>query len=289
MRKPNEIYLNGNSSTVQIASTHETSKVQIFNSPIFGKIRVTTDKNGNPLFCLIDICTSIGITNSRVVKTRLDKDDVCLIDAIDNLGRNQQLTFVTESGMYDVILRSDSPQAKPFKRWVTRDVLPTIRKTGSYSIQPQTPQTYLEALKALVSSEEEKQVLALEKKQLEERNAKLQPKADFADCIMQASTCISVAEMANILKQNGLFYKGQNALYGYLRYNGYLLQRGIRRNLPSQKAIDKGVMRIAERPYITNGQVGFHRITVITPYGQKFFLQLFRSMKENNENIMTLF
>lgn len=128
-----------------------------------------------------------------------------------------------------------------------------------------------------------------EKKQLEQQNAKLQPKADFADCIMQASTCISVAEMANILKQNGLFYKGQNALYGYLRYNGYLLQRGIRRNLPSQKAINKGVMRIAERPYITNGQVGFNRITVITPYGQKFFLQLFRSMKENNENIMTLF
>lgn len=155
--------------------------------------------------------------------------------------------------------------------------------------KPQTPQTYLEALKALVSSEEEKQRLAQEKQQLEEKNAKLQPKADFADCIMQASTCISVAEMANILKQNGLFHKGQNALYGYLRYNGYLLQRGIRRNLPSQKAIDKGVMRIAERPYITDGQVGFNRITVITPYGQKFFLQLFRSIKESNDNIMTLF
>lgn len=155
--------------------------------------------------------------------------------------------------------------------------------------KPQTPQTYLEALKALVSSEEEKQRLAQEKQQLEEKNAKLQPKADFADCIMQASTCISVAEMANILKQNGLFHKGQNALYGHLRYNGYLLQRGIRRNLPSQKAIDKGVMRIAERPYITDGQVGFNRITVITPYGQKFFLQLFRSIKESNDNIMTLF
>lgn len=155
--------------------------------------------------------------------------------------------------------------------------------------KPQTPQTYLEALKALVSSEEEKQRLAQEKQQLEEKNAKLQPKADFVDCIMQASTCISVAEMANILKQNGLFHKGQNALYGYLRYNGYLLQRGIRRNLPSQKAIDKGVMRIAERPYITDGQVGFNRITVITPYGQKFFLQLFRSIKESNDNIMTLF
>ena len=148
MRKPNEIHLNGNNSTVQIASAHETSKVQVFNSPIFGKIRVSTDKNGDPLFCLVDICTSIGIFNNRVVKTRLDKDDVCLIDTIDNLGRNQHLTFVTESGMYDVVLRSDSPQAKPFRKWVTKDVLPTIRKIGSYSIQPQhnIPQTYSDAL-----------------------------------------------------------------------------------------------------------------------------------------------
>lgn len=168
---------------------------------------------------------------------------------------------------------------------VYRQVFHKVTNTPVYLI----PQTYSEALLLAANQAREIEQLNLEKQQLASENERNRPKVQFADCIMQASTCISVAEMANILKQNGLFYKGQNALYGYLRYNGYLLQRGIRRNLPSQKAINKGVMRIAERPYITNGQVGFNRITVITPYGQKFFLQLFRSMKENNENIMTLF
>lgn len=168
---------------------------------------------------------------------------------------------------------------------VYRQVFHKVTNTPVYLI----PQTYSEALLLAANQARGIEQLNLEKQQLASENERNRPKVQFADCIMQASTCISVAEMANILKQNGLFYKGQNALYGYLRYNGYLLQRGIRRNLPSQKAINKGAMRIAERPYITNGQVGFNRITVITPYGQKFFLQLFRSMKENNENIMTLF
>lgn len=289
MRKPNEIYLNGNNSTVQIALTHETSKIQVFNSPIFGKIRVSTDENGNPLFCLIDICTSIGIANHRNVKNRLDKDDVHLMDATDNLGRSQQLTFVSEGGMYDVILRSDSPKAKPFKKWVTGDVLPTIRKNGSYSVQPQLPQTYLEALKALVSSEEEKQLLELENRQLNEENERNLPKVEFAESIMQSPTCISVGEMANILKQNKLFNKGQNALYEYLRFNRYLLSRGGRRNLPSQKSINMGIMKIAENYSETERAIIINRKAVITPYGQKFFLELFRKRKEINGNMITLF
>lgn len=168
---------------------------------------------------------------------------------------------------------------------VYRQAFHKVADTPIYLI----PQTYSEALLLAANQAREIEQLNLEKKKLVSENERNRPKVQFADCIMQASTCISVAEMANILKQNGLFHKGQNALYGYLRYNGYLLQRGIRRNLPSQKAIDKGVMRIAERPYITDGQVGFNRITVITPYGQKFFLQLFRSRKENNGNIIKLF
>lgn len=289
MRKPNEIYLSGNNSTVQIALTHETSKVQVFNSPIFGKTRVSIDESGNPLFCLIDICTSIGIANHRNVKNRLDKDDVHLMDTTDNLGRNQQLIFVSESGMYDVILRSDSPKAKPFKKWVTGAVLPTIRKNGSYSVHPQLPQTYLEALKALVSSEEEKQLLELENRQLNEENERNQPKVEFAESIMQSPTCISVGEMANILKQNKLFNKGQNALYEFLRLNGYLLCRGGRRNLPSLKSMNMGVMKIAEESSETDRTIIIHRKAVITPYGQKFFLELFRKRKEKNRNMTMLF
>lgn len=84
-----------------------------------------------------DICDVIGILNSRNVKSRLDIYDVRQIDIIDSLGRNQQATFVTESGLYDVIIRSDSEKAKPFRRWVTTDVLPSIRKHGAYM----TPET----------------------------------------------------------------------------------------------------------------------------------------------------
>lgn len=126
---------------------------------------------------------------------------------------------------------------------VYRQVFHKVTNTPVYLI----PQTYSEALLLAANQAKEIEQLNLEKQQLASENEKNRPKVQFADCIMQASTCISVAEMANILKQNGLFYKGQNALYGYLRYNGYLLQRGIRRNLPSQKAIEKGIMRIAEQ------------------------------------------
>jgi len=177
MLQLSENYLNGNNSTVQTTSAHETSKVQVFNSPIFGKIRVSTDKNGDPLFCLVDICTSIGIVNHRNVKNRLDKDDVHQVDTPTG-GGSQSMVYVTESGMYDVILRSDSPKAKPFKKWVSGDVLPTIRKTGSYSIQPQhnIPQTYSDALllaanqaRQIENLKEENHLLVLENNSYRER------------------------------------------------------------------------------------------------------------------------
>lgn len=108
------------------------NNVQVFSNSQFGEIRTITSENREPLFCLNDLCKALGIKNSRDVKSRLDADDVVLADATDNLGRRQQTTFVTESGMYDVILRSDAPTAKPFRKWVTSEVLPSIRKSGSY-------------------------------------------------------------------------------------------------------------------------------------------------------------
>lgn len=276
----NEIHLNGNNSTVQTTSAHETSEVQVFNSPIFGKIRVTTDSNGNPLFCLVDICTSIGIVNHRNVKNRLDKDDVYLIDTPTS-GGLQSIIYVTESGMYDVILRSDSPKAKPFKKWVTGDVLPTIRKTGSYSIQPQfdVPQSFSEAL--MLAANQAKQIEEQQKviEQKDAKIAKIQPKAAFADCIMQSNDCISVGEMANILKQNGLFRKGQNALYEWLRWSGYLLSKGARYNLPSQRSMSLGIMKIAENAQPQKGNVLINRKAIITPYGQRYFISLFSKGK----------
>ena len=125
-----------------------------------------------------------------------------------------------------------------------------------------------ELLLIALQAEEEKERLAQEKKILEEKNAKLQPKADFADCIMQSNDCISVGEMANILKQNGLFKRGRNALYEWMRWNGYLLSRGARYNLPSQKSMSLGIMKIAESIQSVREQVFINRKAVITLTGR---------------------
>ena len=109
------------------------NSIAIFKNERFGEIRVagTSDE---PLFCLADICRAMGISNVGNVKNRLDEDDVRLTDTTDSLGRTQQINFVTESGLYDVIIRSDSEIAKPFRKWITSEVLPSIRKTGKYDI-----------------------------------------------------------------------------------------------------------------------------------------------------------
>lgn len=122
------------------------ANIEIFKNERFGEVRVAGTSE-QPLFCLADVCKAIGITNARNVKDRLDEEDVRLVDTL-TAGGMQKLTYVTESGMYDVIMRSDSDKAKPFRKWVTSEVLPSIRKTGSYSVQKQyeIPQSYSEAL-----------------------------------------------------------------------------------------------------------------------------------------------
>ena len=141
------------------------------------------------------------------------------------------------------------------------------------------PQTFSEAL--MLAANQAKQIEEQQKviEQKDAKIAKIQPKAAFADCIMQSNDCISVGEMANILKQNGLFRKGRNALYEWLRWNGYLLSRGARYNLPSQKSMSLGIMKIAEEVQSVRGHIFINRKAVITPYGQKFFINTFSKGK----------
>jgi anti-repressor protein len=126
------------------------------------KIRVIVE-NGEPKWVLKDLCDVLGLSNPTAVADRLDKDDLSLTYLIDNLGRQQQTNVVNESGLYDVILRSDKLEARKFKRWITHEVLPQIRKTGSYI---KTPQTYIQALEVLIEAEREKERLAFENSDL---------------------------------------------------------------------------------------------------------------------------
>lgn len=113
------------------------SKVEIFKNEQFGTIRIILDENQEPLFCLADVCDVLELQGSAVVR-RLDDDVISSHPIIDSLNREQIVNFVSESGLYDVILGCRKPKAKPFKDWVTKEVLPTIRKTGYYSVKPMT-------------------------------------------------------------------------------------------------------------------------------------------------------
>lgn len=103
------------------------------------QVRVSIDQNGDPWWVATDVCAVLGIANGRQAVGRIDSDDVCSTDAIDSLGRTQRSSTVNEAGLYSLILASRKPEAKAFKRWLTHEVLPTLRRTGSYSVEPQLP------------------------------------------------------------------------------------------------------------------------------------------------------
>ena len=136
----------------------QTNSIQVFNSPQFGQVR-TAGTSDNPLFCLADLCKAVGLSNPSSVKARLDAEDVQLIDlhalnSTEGIGAGNTVSnFVTESGFYDVLLQSSSPKVKPFRKWVTGEVLPSIRKTGGYSVQQLSRK---ELLQLALEAEEEK-------------------------------------------------------------------------------------------------------------------------------------
>lgn len=246
------------------------NEVQIFKSEQFGEIR-TAGTADNPMFCLADVCQAIGIANPRNVKNRLDEDDVHLVDTIDNLGRTQQVTFVTESGLYDVIIRSDSEQSKPFRRWVTREVLPAIRKTGSYTARQMSRK---ELAQMIIQQEEEMEVLRLENKQKEEQLTEQKPKVVFADAIVGSKSSCLIGELAKIITQNG-YEIGQNRLFAWMRENHYLGTIGEYYNIPCHKYLEQGLFELKKNVHSQNGQM----VTTITPKvtgkGQQYFINKF--------------
>jgi prophage antirepressor-like protein len=122
------------------------NELQIFNNEEFGEVR-TVVLNSEPMFCLADVCKALDIKNATDVAKRLDDDERTRL----NLGRQGETNFVTESGLYAVILRSDKPNAKKFRKWITGEVLPSIRKTGSYG----KPMTTAEKIQLLAQGNEE--------------------------------------------------------------------------------------------------------------------------------------
>lgn len=208
------------------------NELQIFNNEEFGSVRTIT-KDNEAWFCLSDICKALEIKNATDVAKRLEEDEVTRL----NLGsQSGETNFVTESGLYAVILRSDKPNARKFRKWVTSEVLPSIRKYGTYCL----PRTYKEALAQLLIEVDKNEKLELE-------NKEMKPKADFFDAVADSKTAISMNEVAKVLNIKGY---GRNNLFEFLRENKVL----DRWNVPYQKYVDNGWFRVIEQHYQKNGE-----------------------------------
>lgn len=279
--------------------------IQIFKNPEFGEVR-TAGTPENPLFCLADICRVLDLQPSRV-KDRLEYGVISSNPISDSLGREQLANFVNEDGLYDVILDSRKPEAKKFRKWVTSEVLPSIRKSGGYIVSSpnDTPEDIL--VRAVLVAQEsierknkqiselqeaidnKDQQLHIEAMRVEEKQQQIEdqqrtisdltPGYNFSRAVEASKKSILISEMAKILTQNG-YVIGQNRLYKYLRDNGYLFSKGEQYNLPVQRYMEMGIFEIKK---VVISQPGGTAITTnttkITPKGQIYFVNKFIAQK----------
>lgn len=248
------------------------NELQVFNYE--GSTVRTVMKDGAPWWVLKDVCSVLEIENSRNVTARLDGDEKD-VHSVDTPGGRQEVTIINESGLYNVILRSEKPEAKRFKRWVTHEVLPTIRKHGAYLTAAKleelmnNPDAWIKVLTALKEERQEKERLQLQ-------SAVDKPKVLFADAVSVSEGTILIGELAKILKGNGMDI-GQNRLFERLRQDGFLIKRkGTDYNAPTQRAMELGLFRVKETAIThSDGHVTISKTTKVTGKGQQYFINYF--------------
>ena len=230
-------------------------------------VRVLTDERDEPWFIAKDICDVLGIDTNHV-REGLDDDEITNLrntEVWNQPGRAPLI--VSEAGFYKLVLRSRKPVAKEFQRWVTHDVLPSIRKHGGYLVgqERMTPEEMVAASMRYLESK-----IAEQHKQLEEQA----PKVLFADTVSGAANSITVGVLAKILKQKGVPDMGQNRLFTKLRDDGFLCkQHGENWNMPTQYAMERGLFNVKERTVANpDGSVRVTRTTMVTGRGQIFFV-----------------
>lgn len=246
------------------------NELQIFNNAMFGNVRIILQDN-EPWFVAKDICDCLEINNSRQALSRLDDDEKNSVILNDGTAGNPEKSIVNEYGLYSLVLSSRKPEAKEFKRWITHDVLPALRRTGSYSLN--IPQTLPEALRAYADEvEQHNKTKALVEAQ--------RPKVIFADAVSTSDTDILIGDLAKLLNQNG-HNIGQNRLFERLRKEGYLISRkGNSYNTPTQKAMELGLFRIKETAIThANGRTTINKTPKVTGKGQLYFINRYEGIQ----------
>lgn len=251
------------------------NNLQVFNNMEFGDLRIIT-KNDEYWFVGKDVAEILGYSNTRdALAKHVDNEDKADV-AIHDGRQNRSMVVINESGLYSLILSSKLPKAKEFKRWVTSEILPSIRKTGSYNMPNfDDPVAAARAWADAVEARRQAQ------KQIEADR----PKVLFADAVATAKTSILIGELAKLIKQNG-YDIGQKRLFNFLREKGYLIKRkGIDYNMPTQKSMNLGLFEIKERTINHTDHVEIVKTTKVTGKGQIYFINLFGGkQKENTAN-----
>lgn len=249
------------------------NKVKIFNSEEFGDVRTVTI-NGDPWFVGKDVAAALGFTNPRdAISTHVFDEDKG-VESIDTLGGKQKMTVINESGLYALVFGSRLKSAQRFKHWVTSEVLPAIRKTGSYQAPQGKELLALAVLEAQKTIEEQSKAIE-----------RMKPKVIFANAVETSHTSILIGDLAKLLKQNGV-ETGQKRLFEYLRNHGYLIKRkGSDWNMPTQKSMNMGLFEIKESTHIDgNGCNIVTRTPKATGKAQIYFVNKFVGGMSDDDN-----
>lgn len=255
----------------------KVSNIKIFSNPQFGKIRVV-EIDGKAWFVGKDVAEVLSYSNpQKAIRDHVDEDDKTVNDSFTVNGTKGIL--INESGLYSLILSSKLSSAKRFKRWVTSEVLPAINRHGGYL----APQKIEEALlnpdtiiKLATSLKEEREKRVQAERQIEADK----PKVQFANAVTETKGCISVGNLAKLIKQNG-YDTGRNRLLSWMRENGYLVQkRGATYNAPTQRAVNAGWLRMSSTVIeFRDGTTATSITPLVTGKGQIYFINLFAKME----------
>lgn len=242
------------------------NNIQVFNNEEFGEVR-TVMVSGEPWFVAADVCKALELSNPTVAVSRLDEDERTKF----NLGRQGEGIIVNEAGLYSLILGSRKPEAKVFKRWITHDVIPAIRKTGGY-IQGEESMSDDDLIaRALVMAQKK---IELREQQLKEKDAQLElqkPKVDFADHVTDSDNAIDMGTFAKYAQKQGITM-GRNTLFKWLRDQGVLMDN----NVPYQRYLNAGWFRVIENVYNTGSGQYTTPKTLVTGKGQVALINYIR-------------
>lgn len=250
------------------------NEIKVFSNEEFGSIR-RVEINGEFWIAGKDVAQALGYKNPQeAIRNHVDEEDKGVSEILTPGGK-QSVPIINESGLYSLVLSSKLPTAKKFRRWVTSEVLPSIRKHGAYMTQETLEAAILNPdylLKVATALKEETD----KRKALESKVQADAPKVLFADSVAASTSTVLIGELAKIMRQNGI-NMGEKRLFQWMRDNGYLVKRkGTDHNMPTQLSMEQGLFRVKETVIShSDGHTSISKTPKVTGKGQTFFLNKF--------------